>query len=583
MGLGTRQFLQDNNVPPSRILSFNVNSFNGGLNNVNEIQNNEAFNIMNMAFTDGVYMEKRTGITDSKLINQINAIDELVDITGDDLFDSLSSPLVLHSSTEINFCDEYRPYVGEHILLVGTNDYLYKVINGEYYIISSVQGKVRGVNYFGKYYFVDGFALKVFDGLSVKQVISPPQGYVPAPSPAKAGVINSNATQIWYEPCALQIQDVNLGANVVPNNPEFIDIRKNRLYISGCNGVDNNTVYITDIENALYFAVLLPLQPTPNGEKITGLKNFQDVMIVAREESIFAIYGNTNISTSDDVFYVKRINTHTGVASQDSMHIMNNFLAFLGSDGVVYRMQTPLTDVRQVMTDILSKKIDLALPPLSFNPSDYKNATGCFSDGEYVLKIGDRILIYNYRHMAWTVYNNIETNHIFVMNSVRYYCGLYGQIFRHKTYDTSITETDPQWKIDETLTAFSDGDGVGRQPISAFYKTKRDDMGMPSYFKFFRDLYVTAKIYLFLKSTTKITFELDYQDVEGQFKSSFSTSVFGISKFGDMFINKEIVDSLPIRLGRRARTIALNIYNDYLDEPMRIIEINGDYTLRGRR
>lgn len=583
MAIGSRQYLQNNNVPASKILSFVVRQFDGGLNNTSEIADNEAFDIMNMAFTDGIYMEKRTGLTDSKLINPLPVNDALYDSLNDALVDSLGSPLLSGVNVKVVFIDKYRPYTGNHVMLYATEGSLYKVVNKELVFLCNVNGKVRGKNFFGKYYFVDGDVIRVFDGSTVKTIINPPVGYVPLPSPALKGVFGDNGSNVWYEPCAFQISDTNLGANVIPIKPSFIEIRKNRLYISGCDGVTNNTVYISDIENALYFATLLPLQPTPNGERITGLKNFHDVMIVARNESFFAIYGNTNIQTLEDKFAVKAINTHTGCASQDTMQIMNNFMVYLGSDGVVYRMITPLTDVRQLTTEILSQKIDLRFPPLSFNMSNLSDSTACFYDGEYFLKLQDKILVYNYRHMAWTVYSDINTNYIFTMDNTRYYACNDSKIYREKIYRSDINESMNQSEIDEILTAFSDGDGVNRVPISAYYKTKRMDFGAPSYFKFFRDIFVTSKVYSALKSTTDITFELDYNDVIGQFSSTVSISVFGVSKFGDVFINREITDSLPVRVGRRARTIALKAHNDYLDQPFRIVEINGDYTLRGRR
>lgn len=583
MALGTRQYIQNSNIPASKILSFSVKQFNGGLNNATELQDNEAFDIMNMSFTDGIYMEKRTGLTDSLLLNPLPSNDTLYDSVLSLLVDSQGSTLISSVNTNIVFVDKFRPYSGEHIMLYATDDKLYKILNKESVELCNLNGKMRGKNFFGKYYFVDGDELRVFDGDTIKKVINPPTGFTPLPSPAIIGVINSNATEIWYEPCALQIADTALGANIIPTNPSFIEIRKNRLYISGASGVNNNTVYISDIENPLYFATLLPLQPTPNGEVITGLKNFHDTMVVARNESFFAIYGSSNLSTSSDQFSVKQINTHTGCASQDTMQIMNNYMVYLGSDGVVYRMVTPLTDVRQITTEILSVKIDLRFPPLNFNINNLSSATASFYDGEYFLKLQDRILIYNYRHMAWTVYSDINTSFLFIMDNVRYFACNDGKIYRQKVYRNDINNSMTPYEINEILTAFSDGDGESRVAIEAYYKTKRMDFNEPSYYKFFRDVFITSKVYSALKSTTDLTFELDYNDVTGQFSSTMSISVFGVSKFGDVFINREIVDSIPVRIGRRARTIALKAHNTYLDQPFRLIEINGDYTLRGRR
>lgn len=559
MALGTRQFLQDNNVPASKIQSFTIKNYTGGLRNVGEFSDIDARDINNMMFTDGVYMEKRTGITDSGDINAITDTDKI-----------------------ITFRDIYKPYTGNPVELVFTNSKMYKIVNKVPTFVRNVSGKVQGTNFYGKYYFVDGLNIFMYDGTTCLPLKDPPAGYTPAPAPAKKGTFKSDANNFWYEPCAAEVADVFLGENVIPKKPKYIVSRKNRLYVSGCLD-DPNNVYITDIENGQYFAVLLPMQPTPNGEKVVGLKVFQDVLIVAREESMFAIYGVTNRTTFSDVFTMKQITTHTGCASGDSMSIANNYLFYLGTDGIVYRMMTPLTDVRQLTTAILSAKLDLYKAPFSLEDVDMKSAISLYHNNNYYLNIGSKLLIYNYTFQAWTLYTSVNPKFMYIKSNKVYFSRDDGKLYRFKVYNSEIQESDPQEEKDETLKAYADTINSVDSAIDAYYTTKRFDLGQPTYFKFFRDIYVIAKTFKFLKSQADITFEIDYADVKNKFSAQNSMSIFGQTFFGDLFINKDIVESLPSRIGRRGRTISMKIQNNIIYQPMKIMEVSGDYTLRGRR
>ena len=675
--VGTKKFLQDNNVPASKILSYTLGDFTGGIRNVGDMTDREAIDIKNMVFTDGVAMEKRTGYMNSMLCPTM--------------------------PSNIDWFDWYKPYYSDSILLVGAGNKMYKVVSGVYTEISTcISTVLQGVTFFGKYYFVDGDKFRVFDGEKVYEISSPqsyqvdtltiPNGtittagtaniivtlsglsgspltvpvsvalgmnqvdvanacrnalmantaildklivdgtgsniiltkliaeandatfniayaigtsvgisavstsantvigstFTPRANPATKGVSKFDIVtkSAKYEPCAYEISDVSLGANIVPLSPKYITVRKNRLYLSGSSS-NANFVYISDIENGLYFPTLLAVQPPPDGDAVNGLKVFQDTLIISKRNSMHVLYGNSNRSSTTDPFILKQMTTHTGCRSGRTMTIMNNFLVYLGSDKRVYRMITPLTDVRQLTTAVLSEKIDLTLMPFNIDTidsmQDYQISAFFYRDTLY-LTIGNDVLTYNYNFQSWARFTGVVMRNCMVYND-RMLFSVSGKnlIYRFKAYDPDLSEGDTQDKKDEVLNAFSDGDIGELVAIEAEYITRRMDFGVPTYFKFFRDIYVISKTYKFLTSKTDITFEIDYADMQNSFTSENSISVFGISKFGSRFISKDIVESLPSRLGRRGRTIALKINNKYINEPMKIIQVSGDYTLRGRR
>ena len=136
-------FLGMTQYKPERTIT--VNNLAGGLNNVepdNVIADSESTNTKNMMFISNSLMESRYG---TKYVNET-------------LYPDLNSP--------ITWVDEYTPTKTESHFIRATDNAIY-VDNTK---ICDVNGRVRGVNYIGKYYFVDGKYLWVYDGTTYYQV-----------------------------------------------------------------------------------------------------------------------------------------------------------------------------------------------------------------------------------------------------------------------------------------------------------------------------------------------------------------------------------------------------------------------------
>lgn len=158
-----------------------IDNFGGGMNNVesdNAINDNECSDCMNMKFSSNVLMEKRSGCVE------------------------YNSTLHPQLSDAITWVDEYKPLLSASKFITATDEELY--INGTK--ICDVAGRIQGVNYIGKYYFVDGEYLRVYDGESVKIITTEPTGYLREDYTTKPIVISSAIYTAKLEDIPVQIE-----------------------------------------------------------------------------------------------------------------------------------------------------------------------------------------------------------------------------------------------------------------------------------------------------------------------------------------------------------------------------------------
>jgi|LGVE01.1.fsa_nt_gb hypothetical protein len=534
---------QKNPAPRDIISPFNFDDFSGGLNNKTELNDNQARACLNISFASDRQIQKRLGIYAS--ITEHGT-----------------------STNDITWIGEYKPYTGANQLVTFTLD---KVVIGA--VEFDIPNAAYGVTFLDQFFFVDGLGIWVYDGTTMRRMVNPGT-YTPAPPPAVIGVwVNDDGTnpkQRWYEPCEAQLDDAELGEGIIPEKPSLIATRLGRLYISGAED-DPNNVYISDIENGFYWPVVLPLQPNPNGEIVTCLIEFMDTMVVGREESVYAIFGNTNESDGgDEIFRMKLIQTHAGMINQDSVQRMHNYLVYVGSDGIIYRMITPLTDVRYITTDVLSRDVDLLRPPINMSLAELKNSRAIFFEDEYYLSGDSLTMVYNYSELAWTPYDIAPT--AIYNNAGTMLMGVAGVDQEIYTWH-SVDDTD-------AYTDVIDGVDIA---ISAYWTSKRFSFDSSTYYKHFREIFAVVTTYTAFVSSIKLSFEIDLIDVTNLLEFKANVSIWGIAAFGDMFLSKDIAASVPTQIGERGRYLSFTIANDAMNEPFRLHEVAGDYILRGRR
>lgn len=537
-------FIQNSNVPTNKIFPFSIPNFTGGLNNRSSylrMDAHEASDLLNIVFkVDGTF-EKRKGF-------------------------QLYDDFVIDDPEGITYMDIFKPINEEH--------YLVRASNSQVYIgetkIADVNGQIHGVNYIGKYYFVDGVNFYMYGKKDSEptteyktyKVVNPPKDFTPKDTSHKEGEWKYDDTKLeaWYEPCQNEIDDPYMGSNVVPAKCKYILIHNERLILSG--DADNpHTIYISDINNGFYFPNYVSLQLPPNSDEIVGMRVFHSAIVVGRTEDVYVIYGDTNRLDIGTPFYMKKVNTHTGFTNQDNIQSVNNYLYYLGNDGEVYSLYPVRGNTDLVSTKHINDKVDFFVEPLSFKFESIKNTSGIFFDNDYWLSFGNKILVYSFLFKAWTVFDGIQPNY-----------------FLH--YENELLIADKSGKTYKYGYEYNDNGQV----IPCYWYSKHYDMGQPSRIKQFRQLFVVAHSYEEWDSDIKLRFEIDYVDVKDQHVIKNQISRFGKARFGiNRFITRNIAQSLPVVIGQRGRLLRVIIANDELNQTIKIYEINGEYELRGFR
>lgn len=588
---------------PAPIETFDFYNWSGGLNNSSShalLKINQAWDLLNMAFSIDGLMEKRPGT---------HPLDELV----------LSSSIV--------YMDIYKPIDLPEVLIRATATEVYAGITK----ICDVGGPIKGVNYIGNYYFVDGLTYRVYDGTSVYEIKKPPEGrlnadliatatsfviqewdnriavgqtiqfegingaetkviatvnsgtktitittgltyvfkanelvrfYVPRDTTYFEGVQKTDETLKlkWYEPCDQELNDIFKGECFVPDDCTCMEYDSERLYLAG-NPKHPNEIYICDINNPLYFPVQLGMQVPPNGDIIIDLLQFDNAIVVGRHDDIHVITGETNNVTLSSYFEMKKFDTHTGFASKNNARLANNYMFYLGNDMNIYAMHTIRTDSETLATTMLNKdRIDLRKFPLGFTQADIENCPSIYFRDEYFIAIKDKILVYNYIYRGWTVYHGMNAS---------FFC----------IKDNELLIGTTTGKVMTYGGAFND-DG---ETIFCYYRMGQNNLGTPIHYKDFLELYAVLHSFDDHESSIKITALVDYDETSLSTDIANKISKFGEMKFGDKLVSQNIAqtDNIPINLIGRVITIIYS--NNVLDEPMKLYQLSGTYIVRNTR
>lgn len=592
-------YIQKTTPPINKVYNFSFRDFSGGLNNASvQLKDNEVINILNMMFCDETLFERRKG---QEYFDEFEGTDP-----------------ILHLG-------EYKPYTGTNQTIVATADKMY--IDGVE--AKTLYGEMTGVNHLNQYIFADGNKLYAYgkfpqasssphvvvsgtavDEFRIMEIVSPADGHAMLDTSYTTGVTKYDytANTITYEPCANEFADAFNGANKVPENIKYIISRKGRLYLSG-NTKDNDNVFISAVDNPYYYPVSLPLQLPPNSDYVVGMNLYGDGVIVGRREDIYIIIGETNNpNLGADVFQLIKLNTHTGLANHKAMDIVNNYLIYLGNDGNIYALTTSRYNDKNLITTCISESLDLFKAPINLTKSDISEACSLYYDDCWYLSVKDVVLIFSYTKRGWTLWKGLNARSFYNMNNTLIWGNEIGRIVK---------------LCDDSYLDFG-------EPYQSFIHSNRFDMGEPNTFKHFRDFFIVAHVYDDRRTDINIVYEIDYSDVKGGLKVEQKKSIWGVSKWGDRFINRNIAETLPLTIGQRGRNFVFKISNGYyvreeiatvndlatvtnkkegllvkttdtskyylytdyewvevgdddLNQPMKIYQINGDYELRGKR
>ena len=150
-----------------------------------------------------------------------------------------------------------------------------------------------------------------------------------------------------------------------------------------------------------------------DGQKITGLGFFQDVLIVFKERSIYQVYFN-----ADDGFVVERISNSYGCVSHGSIASVENDCYFLTEKGV-YVLGNEPNFYASIRTNELSSRVKTLLQRI--NATYYERCRAYYTDDRYFLSVPldqatecNTMIVYDRRFYAWALWTNINANDMLV-------------------------------------------------------------------------------------------------------------------------------------------------------------------------
>jgi hypothetical protein len=149
-----------------------------------------------------------------------------------------------------------------------------------------------------------------------------------------------------------------------------------------------------------------------DGEKVTGLGFFQDVLIVFKESSIYQLYFNETGG-----FVVERISSSYGCVSHASIASVENDCYFLSENGV-YVLGNEPNYYASIRTNELSSRIKPLLQQVA--PTNWKKCSAVYYDDRYWLTVPiggtqmNTLIVYDRRFYAWMVWDGIYANDMLV-------------------------------------------------------------------------------------------------------------------------------------------------------------------------
>lgn len=637
---------------------FTLNNFGGGLNNVEAdtvIADNQMCDTQNMKFVSQTLMEKRQGTVEyhPEIYHRLGH----VELPEGNLYDA------------VIWTDKYEPLDGEPVFVQASSRSFYV---GGAKICDLAGSTFKGVNYVGKYYFVDGKNIYVYNGTTYYKIISEPMGYLAQdiaintkdfyvdeiPAQTKVGdsvyflsstIINYTGADItrtitaidteakkitvdtniitgasesiphtkngkdtpvymyvpldtnyimgeevwddanhlcYYKPCVNELADDYSGGSYIPNAPTIIVTHSNRLFVSG-DDKSPNAVFMSGYSavapQPLHFPSSASVSVKPNGQSIIDLVVFDNSLIIGRHEDMFCLYGDSeypkSVVPNGTPFYVKQLDVSTGFMSADCGSMLNNFYIYLGYDGRFYKLNTPTTFVEYLMTRPIEYKCDIYKAPIGMSIYSTFNMSSVAYRNEVWFSLSNGYtIIYNYDNMAFTYYTGLNASSFYTDGNVLYI-----------------------GRFDGKFAYFCDGEDIYTdldQPIVAKQYTKRYDFGSSANFKYFKRFMITSQTYDEILSSIDVNAEVDYFYVFDATVSCETTifnsnkSMFGISEWGDIFTNKDIIKSKYTNLDIKGRTIQFRFDNDkvhvledgaVVGEPFRVYDINLMYSNRDVR
>ncbi len=344
-----------------------------------------------------------------------------------------------------------------------------------------------------------------------------------------------------------------------------VDGQRNRLYISSTSDASDFTNAATTLHNSTEVPGATVFAGTganfidvrkDDGDRITGLGRFQDLVIVFKERSIYELSFD---ASSNPI--ITPITGATGCVSHKSIENVENDLYFLSREGIrVLGNEPNFADA--IRTNVLSIRIQPSMD--SINPQNYSKANAHYFENKYFLAVPTttssimRTIVYDRRFQAWSLWDNFNANAFvqFVDTTNRAY--LY-------FLDDAGTQV-----FQYSAGTYSDN-GVA---INAYLVSKAFDLGNPDIMKYFSDIglifrRVSGQLSISVYADDGLLFgtaTLGQGSNDGMGLIEIGLQVLGEGA-GDTSETSTFAD-IPERVvvGSNSQTIKFKIQNDRVDE-----------------
>lgn len=366
----------------------------------------------------------------------------------------------------------------------------------------------------------------------------------------------------WYEPCQNELEYGGLGENYFPSNPKNLTIFKSRLCTTGDYG-QKNEIRMTNVNNPLYFPAALSISVNPNGNEVVDMFEFDGALIIGRDKDIYALYGNSSSLSSDQMFAVKKMDANIGMIGYKCGALINNYYIFLGTDGKLYKMTTPTTNVEYLMIKPITTFIDLFKKPLELSYEQMKSCN-CVSYKNHIYwLIGDKVLVYSYDNMSFTYFTGWNATCLYTNGLDFFFGDEYGNRCK--------------WNKD----VYND---CGKA-IKANLRTKTYTMHSPVSYKYFEQMCMTFGRHMSYDSNITMQVFADnrrrvIREVHPVWENSlYDDAQWKINHFAALPYQK--TDWMMLNF--RSRTISFLFENYNIDESFKIVDCNVIYTGRDIR
>lgn len=295
-----------------------------------------------------------------------------------------------------------------------------------------------------------------------------------------------------------------------------------------------------------------------DGDKITALGVFQDVLIVFKERSIFQVtFDSSGNPTVTPVTYA------TGCVSHKSVVNIENDISFMSREG--HRV---LGNEPQFFTAIRTQVLSIRIQPSmdAINKQYYSRCNGIYFDNKYILAypVGSsaisKTMTYDRRFQAYSLWTNFNAQ-----SMVRY-------IDSSNNEDLYFLDDGGTQVYKRVAGTYNDNGAA----IEAYVVSKAQDLGNPDITKFWVDLRL-----IFRRLSGQITFTV-YQDdgvtVGSAVIGTISSRGMGLNMLGTVILGVDgeapststtasfIDNPQSIGLNLDSRTIKYKIYNNRVDE-----------------